>query len=164
MAADYPKSPDFAVAAGYLGTKPSFFGTNTSLLPSPFSPSKRLIYTNNQPVEESCMSNFKSFVLLAASAVASVGTVGVAAAADAQLTSPKMVLHFKPEDLNSEEGVQKVYLQIKAAAENVCPAVATGTFLPSEGALKCRRAAVASAVESIHNKRLAEVASASKFG
>jgi UrcA family protein len=100
------------------------------------------------------MSNFKSFVLLAATAIASAA--GVAAAADS-----KMVLHFKAEDLNSEEGVQRVYLQIKTAAENVCPAVATGTYLPSESTLKCRRAAIASAVESIHNKRLAEVASAS---
>jgi UrcA family protein len=107
------------------------------------------------------MSNFKSFVLLAASAVASVGMAGVAAAAGAQ--APKMVVHFKPEDLNSEEGIQKVYLQIRAAAENVCPAVSTGTYLPSEHTLACRKAAIASAVEAIHNKRLAEVASASKF-
>lgn len=110
------------------------------------------------------MSNFKSFVFLAASAVASVGAAGVAAAGDSQLTSPKMVLHFKQEDLNSEEGVQKVYLQIKTAAENVCPAVSTGTYLPSESTVKCRKAAIASAVEAIHNKRLAEVASDSKSG
>jgi UrcA family protein len=125
-------------------------------------PSKRLIYTCNQAVEESCMSNFKSFVLLAASAVASVGTAGIAAAAGAQLNAPKMVVHFKPKDLNSEEGIQKVYLQIRAAAENVCPAVSTGTYLASEHTLACRKAAIASAVEAIHNKRLAEVASASK--
>jgi len=110
------------------------------------------------------MSNFKSFVLLAASAVASMGAAGGAVAADSQLTYPKMVLHFKPEDLNSEEGVQKVYLQIKTAAENVCPAVATGTYLASESTLKCRKAAIANAVEAIHSKRLAEVASASKSG
>jgi UrcA family protein len=110
------------------------------------------------------MSNFKSFVLLAASAVATVGAAGVASAGDAQLTVPKMVVHFKPDDLNSEEGIQKVYLQIRAAAENVCPGVSTGTYLPSERTLKCRQAAIASAVEAIHNKRLAEVASGAKSG
>jgi UrcA family protein len=107
------------------------------------------------------MSNLKSFVLLAAGAVASVGTVGAAVAADAQ-SAPKMSIHFSHEDLNSEEGIQKVYQKIRAAAENVCPAVETGTYLPSESALKCRQAAIASAVDAIHNKRLAEVASASK--
>jgi UrcA family protein len=111
-------------------------------------------------VEESGMSNFKSFVLLAAGAVASVGTVGAAVAADAQ--SPKMSVHFNPQDLNSEEGIQRVYQKIRSAAENVCPAVETGTYLASESTLKCRRAAIASAVDAIHNKRLAEVASASK--
>jgi UrcA family protein len=124
--------------------------------------SKRLIYTNNQPVEESCMSTFKSFVLLAASAVAFVGAAGVAAAADSQANAPKMVVHFKPEDLNSEEGIRRVYLQIKVAAENACPEVTTGSYLPNEGTMKCRRAAIASVVEAIHNKRLAEVASGSK--
>jgi UrcA family protein len=110
------------------------------------------------------MSNFKSFVLLAAGSVASMGAVNVASAGDAQLSAPKMVLHFKPEDLNSDEGVQKIYLQIRAAAENVCPSVTTGTYLASEQTLKCRKAAITSAVESIHNKRLAEVASGAKSG
>jgi UrcA family protein len=110
------------------------------------------------------MSNFKSFVLLAASAIASIGAVSVASAGDAQATAPKMVLHFKPEDLKSEEGIQRVYLQIRSAAENVCPAVPTGTYLPTEGTLKCRQAAIASAVEAIHNKRLVEVASGAKSG
>jgi len=110
-------------------------------------------------VEEIGMSNFKSFVLLAAGAVASVGTVGAAVAADAQ-PAPKMVVRFTPEDLNSEEGIQKVYQRIRAAAENVCPAIETGTYLTSESTLKCRRAAIASAVDAIHNKRLAEVATA----
>jgi UrcA family protein len=109
------------------------------------------------------MSNFKSFVLLAASAIASMGAAGAASAGDA-LSAPKMVVHFKPDDLNSEEGIQRVYLQIRAAAENVCPAVTTGTYLPSERTLKCRQAAIASAVEAIHNKRLAEVASGAKSG
>jgi UrcA family protein len=110
-------------------------------------------------VEESGMSNFKSFVLLAAGAVASVGTVGAAIAAD---SFPKMVVHFSQEDLNSEEGIQKVYQRIRRAAEDVCPAIETGTYLVSERTLKCRQTAIASAVDAIHNKRLAEVASASK--
>jgi UrcA family protein len=105
------------------------------------------------------MSNFKSFIFLAASAVVSVGTVGAAVAADAQ-AAPKMVVHFSAQDLNSEAGIQKVYQSIRAAAENVCPGVETGTYLASESTLKCRRAAIAGAVDAIHNKRLAEVATA----
>ncbi len=109
------------------------------------------------------MSNIKSFVLLAATAAASFGAVGVAGAADAQSVAPKMVVHFKPEDLNTEEGVQRVYLQIRMAAENVCPGVATGTYLVSQQTQACRKSAIANAVSAINNKRLAEVASASKF-
>jgi UrcA family protein len=105
------------------------------------------------------MSNFKSFVLFAAGAVASVGAVGAAIAAD---SSPKMLVRFSQQDLNSEEGIQKVYLKIRRAAEDVCPAIETGTYLASERTLKCRQTAIASAVDAIHNKRLAEVASASK--
>ncbi len=104
------------------------------------------------------MSNFKSFVLLAAGAVASLGTVGAAVAADA----PKLVVRFSPQDLDSEEGIQKVYQKIRRAAEDVCPAVETGTYLVRAQTLKCRQTAIASAVDAIHNKRLAEVATASK--
>jgi UrcA family protein len=110
------------------------------------------------------MSKFKSFVLLAAGAIAAMGAVGVASAGDAGFVPQKMTLHYKPADLNSEEGVQRVYMQIKRAAEDVCPAISTGTYLASERMLSCRKAAIASAVESIHSKRLAEVASGSKSG
>jgi UrcA family protein len=110
------------------------------------------------------MSPIKSLVLLVATAAASCGAVGAACAAESQVVAPKMVLHFKREELNSEEGVQRVYLQIRTAAENVCPSVTTGTYLLSQEALACRKSAIANAVASINNKRLAEVASASKFG
>jgi len=109
------------------------------------------------------MSNFKSIVLLTFGAVASVGAVELASAADAPLDAPKMVVHFKPQDLNSEAGIKKVYLQIRSAAESVCPSITTGTYLTSSHALECRKAAIASAVEAIHNKRLVEIASASNF-
>lgn len=108
------------------------------------------------------MSNFKSIVLLTFGAVASVGAVGLASA-DARLEAPKMVVHFNPQDLNSEAGIKKVYLQIRSAAESVCPSITTGTYLTSSHALECRKAAIAGAVEAIHNKRLVEIASASKF-
>ena len=110
------------------------------------------------------MSPIKSFVLLAATAAASFGALGAACAAESQTVASKMVLHFKREDLNSEEGVRRVYLQIRMAAENVCPSVTTGTYLLSQQALACRKSAIANAVTAINNKRLAEVAAASKFG
>ena len=110
------------------------------------------------------MNNFKSVLFLTASAVAAVGAAGVASADDSALPAPKMTVHFKTEDLNSEAGVHRVYLQIRLAAENVCPAISTGTLLTSERTLSCRKAAIAAAIDAIHNKRLAEVASASKSG
>jgi UrcA family protein len=160
MAKAYPNSPDFAVLTPLLGTKPLLPGTNTWRSCIPLIPPKRLIYTNQQTVQEISMSNLKSFVLLAATAIASMGAVGAASAAD----TPNMQLQFKPEELTTEEGVQKVYRRIREAAENVCTGVTTGTHIASAREQSCRRDAVASAVQAIHNKRLAEVASASKFG
>jgi UrcA family protein len=160
MTKAYPNSPLFAVAGGSPGTKPSIFGTNTWSRCIPGKPSKRLIYTNNQ-VEEIGMSNFKSFALALAVGAASFGAAATAGAADADIITKESV-HINNQDLSSEEGVQKVYRQIQQAAENVCPAITTGTFLARERTASCRKAAIARAVESLHNRRLAEVASASR--
>jgi UrcA family protein len=104
------------------------------------------------------MSYLKSFVLIAAGAVGAMGAVGAASAADA----PNLQLQFKPEELNTEEGVQNVYRRIREAAANVCTGVSTGTHMNSTREKSCRRDAVESAVQAIHNKRLADVASAAK--
>jgi len=103
------------------------------------------------------MSNFKSFALALAVGAASLGAAAVAGAADADSIS----VRINNQDLNSEEGIKKVYRQIQTAAENACPAITTGTNLAHERTASCRKAAIASAVASLHNKRLAEVATAS---
>jgi UrcA family protein len=110
------------------------------------------------------MLSIKSFVLLTATAAASFGAVGTVCAAEAQLAPSKMAVHFNREDLRTEEGIQKVYQQIRTAADNVCPSVGTGTLLLTQEAMACRKSAIANAVTAINNKRLAEVASAAKFG
>jgi UrcA family protein len=107
------------------------------------------------------MSYFKSIALALAVGAASLGVAAVAGAADADIVTKK-ALHINNEDLNSEEGIQKVYRQIQLAAEDVCPAITTGTYLANERTASCRKAAIASAVASLHNRRLAEIASASK--
>jgi UrcA family protein len=108
-------------------------------------------------VEEIGMSNFKSLTLALAVGAASLGAAAVAADADIKT---KESLRINQQDLTSEEGIQKVYRQIVAAAADVCPAITTGTYLASEHTASCRRDAIASAVASLHNKRLAQVASA----
>ena len=45
-----------------------------------------------------------------------------------------------------------------SAAEKVCAIEPAGTRLPSEAVVKCRKEAVAGAVEKIHNSRLAALA------
>jgi UrcA family protein len=107
------------------------------------------------------MSYFKSIALALAVGAASLGVATVAGAADADIVTKK-ALRINNEDLNSEEGIQKVYRQIQLAAEDVCPAITTGTYLANERTASCRKAAIASAVASLHNRRLAEIASASK--
>jgi UrcA family protein len=107
------------------------------------------------------MTNFRSIIVLVAGAAVALGATVASAAVELGYV-PQIVVHIKTSDLNSEEGIQKVYAQIKVAAENACPAITTGTLLSSQKTQACREAAIARAVESIHNKRLAEWASASK--
>ena len=96
------------------------------------------------------MSNIKSFVLLAATAAASFGSGWCSRSRPTPqaVVAPKMVVHFKPEDLNTEEGIQKVYLQIRTAAETVCPGVDHGNLSgESADAMACRKSAIANAVD-----------------
>jgi hypothetical protein len=62
------------------------------------------------------MSNFKSFALALAVGAASLGAAASAGAADAD-TITKESVHINNQDLSSEEGVQKVYRQIRASAQ-----------------------------------------------
>jgi UrcA family protein len=50
-----------------------------------------------------------------------------------------------------------LYRRIEMAAEKVCVIEPAGSRLPNEAVLKCRKEAIAGAVEQIHNQRLASL-------
>jgi UrcA family protein len=106
----------------------------------------------------------KTVLLLLAGglAAAAAGTAGAAPAADV----PTDVLYYSPATLASDSGVQSLYHRIARAAEKVCENQhESGTRLPSDAELQCRRHAVEEAVANVHNTRLAALAdSRSKSG
>ena len=97
-------------------------------------------------------------LLIGGMAVAAAGAA-VAAPADNEVYS--VVLRFPTASLATDRGVQSLYRRIEMAAEKVC-VEPSGSRLPNEAVLKCRKEAIAGAVEKIHNQRLAALHAASK--
>src|SRR5277367_4415539 len=97
-------------------------------------------------------------LLIGALAVAAAGAA-VAAPADDEVYS--VVIRFPSTSLSTESGVQTLYRRIEMAAEKVCVIEPAGSRLPNEAVIKCRKQAVAGAVEQIHNQRLAALHAAS---
>lgn len=97
-------------------------------------------------------------------ALAGVAASGAAGAADlaggGTRDAPKLAIRYAPSELATDEGARNVYQRIVAAAEEVCPGPVTGSHLVGSSAQHCRDKAVAAAVRSINNARLAAVYSA----
>src|SRR5271167_1643700 len=79
-----------------------------------------------------------------------VGAAGAAAAADNDVNTA--VVRYSTVDLATDSGVHTLYRRIEPA----------GSRLPNEAVIRCRKEAVAGAVEKIHNQRLAALDAAGK--
>jgi len=88
-----------------------------------------------------------------------LGAAGDAAAADNDVYTA--VVRYRTVDLSTDSGVHTLYRRIEMAAEKVCVIEPAGSRLPNEAVIKCRKEAVAGAVEKIHNQRLAALYAAS---
>ncbi|HWX81390.1 MAG TPA: UrcA family protein [Steroidobacteraceae bacterium] len=97
-------------------------------------------------------------LLIGGMAVAAAGAA-VAAPADNDVYS--IALRFPTASLATDSGVQSLYRRIEMAAEKVCVIEPAGSRLPNEAVLKCRKEAIANAVDKIHNQRLAALHAAS---
>jgi UrcA family protein len=107
----------------------------------------------------------ESFMTSLASKLLLIGGFAVAAAG-AAVAAPdndvySVVIRFPTASLATESGVQTLYRRIEMAAEKVCVIEPAGSRLPNEAVIKCRKEAVAAAVEQIHNQRLAALHAAS---
>jgi len=105
------------------------------------------------------MTSLASKMLLIGGLAAAAAGAAVAAPADNDVYS--VVIRFPTASLATESGVHSLYRRIEMAAEKVCVIEPAGTRLPNEAVVKCRKEAVAGAVEKIHNQRLAALHAAS---
>ncbi len=98
-----------------------------------------------------------AMLLLAAGfAVAAASTAGASPTDSAVATD---AVYYSPASLVTESGVQSLYHRIAHAAWKVCEnQQMSGTRLPSDAELQCRRHAIDEAVEKVHNTRLATLA------
>jgi UrcA family protein len=85
---------------------------------------------------------------------AAVSTVCAAAPAD---DVPRIVIHYRADNLDTDSGARVVYRRLVQAAEDVCPAVPSGTLLVSSAIRECRAQAIDRAVRQVDSPRLATV-------
>lgn len=78
-----------------------------------------------------------------------------AATADASAELPAIRVHFDDLNLASPRAVAALYKRIVYAAENVCgPSLATGSMIPLDSYIDCRKKAIADAVAKIDRVNL----------
>ena len=99
------------------------------------------------------MTSLATKLLLASGFAVAAASAAVASPADSNV--PSVVIHYTTASLATDSGVQALYRRIETAAERVCDIQPAVSRLPSAAELKCRRDAVAGAVEKVHNTRLA---------
>jgi UrcA family protein len=84
-----------------------------------------------------------------------VAAAGAAVASPTDSDAPSVVVRYTAASLATDSGVQALYRRIEMAAAKVCFIEPAGSRLPNQAVQKCRRDAVAGAVEKVHNTRLA---------
>jgi UrcA family protein len=98
-------------------------------------------------------TNIGRIAVLAACMLA--GSLGVAAAAAPADDVPTVVVRYGDLDLSTPEGAQTLYKRISSAARQVCPAGDPRTLVRFDYGRRCRAAAIARAVSSVHSSQLA---------
>jgi UrcA family protein len=109
------------------------------------------------------MSHFNSntagsrvkLAMLLLGGLAGVAAAGAANAATPNADAPSLVVKYDRRSLGSEEGVNSLYRRINYAARQVCPNADTRDLAAQRKIEQCRSHAVAVAVKSIDNSRLA---------
>lgn len=94
------------------------------------------------------------FALLMLTAGLSMAAMGTANAATADSDVRSLVIHYSPETLATDGGVQALYRKLVNASEKVCPQMQSVLWV-TEDVRACRRQAIARAVAQINNPHLA---------
>jgi UrcA family protein len=105
------------------------------------------------------MTNLATKILLMGAFTAFAAAAG---AAPAESDIPSLAIHYSNDALATDEGARALYHRIAMAAEQVCP---SDERLVPVAVRECRQQAIATAVDKVHNQRLAAVyASHSRAG
>jgi UrcA family protein len=87
--------------------------------------------------------------------LAGLSLAGAAGAATPLTDPPALVVRYSDATLATDSGVRALYHRLAQAAEQVCPSYPSNTHIINEKILKCREEALGTAVNKIHNQRLA---------
>jgi len=68
-----------------------------------------------------------------------------------------VTVHFKPQNLNTEDGARALYRRLVNAAVEVCPADSSSPHWISDAVRQCREQSVARAVRQINSPKLVAV-------
>jgi UrcA family protein len=111
------------------------------------------------------VSHPKVTLIMILCGVVGAGAVGVVSAATAADDVPHLTVRYSPQSLGTDDGARALYRRLVTAAEAVCPASTSDRPFVSRAVQHCRDEAVARAVDSINNPRLAAVhATSAKSG
>jgi len=95
--------------------------------------------------------------------IGAVAAAGVAGAATPDADAPSIAVKYDPATLDTYKGARQLYVRLETAAVEVCPSI--DPHFVSHQVQVCRQHAIESAVEKVHNPRLAAIyLSATKHG
>ena len=94
-----------------------------------------------------------------AAGLAGLGILSSAAlpAAAGQADVPRLAVHYEDLNLNTAQGAERLYARIESAAAQVCVGPDTFILTLYMAKVRCRREAVARAVNSVGSPRLAAI-------
>jgi UrcA family protein len=93
--------------------------------------------------------------------IVSAAGIGAVSAATPDEDVLSVTVHYKPQNLNTDDGARALYRRLVNAAVEVCPADSSSPHWISEAVQQCREQSVARAVHKINSPKLVAVYSTS---
>jgi len=107
--------------------------------------------------------NLKVTLAMLMCGIGAAAAAGVASAGTTDVEVSTLAVKYNPAALDTDGGARLLYTRIAKAAAAVCPS--SDPFFVNAAVRACREHAIETAVEKVHNERLAAVyLSSSKHG
>jgi UrcA family protein len=121
---------------------------------------RRISVNKETSVNQVTVSRPRVTLLMILCGIVSASAAGAVSAATPGDEVPTLVVRYRQDSLETASGARALYHRLERAAEQVCPAVSTGSPFLSSAIVECRQQSIARAVYQINNPRLAAVYSA----